>query len=129
MRLLYLAGPYSAPSAWLIEHNVRQAEAVALQVWARGYVALCPHTMTRFYHGALPEAVWLAGDLEMLSRCDGVLLLKGWEQSRGAQAERDFALRVGIPVFLTLLDVETRWRNDRAEEAGNVPASSQHGVG
>jgi nucleoside 2-deoxyribosyltransferase len=127
MRVLYIAGPYSAPNAWKREQNIRWAELVALDAWRHGYVPLCPHTMARFYAGAIPEATCLAGDLELLSRCDGILLITGWEASRGAQAERTFALQHGIPVFHTLGEVDTRWQGDR-DEAGNVPAPS-HSVG
>jgi len=69
-------------------------------------VALCPHTMTRFYQGFLPDALWLAGDLELLSRCDAVFLVPGWEDSQGARAENDFAKVKGIPRFTTLMELE-----------------------
>jgi nucleoside 2-deoxyribosyltransferase len=120
MRVLYIAGPYEASTAWLTEHNVRSAEAVALRVWSHGYVALCPHAMTRFYGGALSRATWLAGDLELLSRCDGVLMLEHWERSEGAMGERAFALAKGIPVFATLAEVDAKWKGNG--DAGNVTA-------
>ncbi len=33
MKLLYVAGPYRAKSEWQLEQNIRNAEAVALELW------------------------------------------------------------------------------------------------
>ena len=113
MRVVYIAGPYRANSAWEIEQNIREAEKIALHVWANGMVALCPHTQTRFYQGFLPDALWLAGDLELLARCDAVFLVPGWESSRGTMAEVNFAKQKGIPRFVTLMELE-RWNKGEA---------------
>ena len=113
MKVVYIAGPYRANSAWEIEQNIREAEKIALHVWANGMVALCPHTQTRFYQGFLPDALWLAGDLELLARCDAVFLVPGWESSRGTMAEVNFAKSKGIPRFVTLMELE-RWNKGEA---------------
>lgn len=102
MRVIYVAGPYRGPDAWAIESNIRRAEALALEVWRLGAVALCPHCNTRFFQGAAPDAVWLEGDLELLRRCDAVILTPDWEDSRGARVERELAARLGLPIFDTL---------------------------
>lgn len=99
MKVIYIAGPFRGPSAWDIECNIRRAETLALEVWRSGAAALCPHTNTRFFQGAADDAVWLAGDLEMLRRCDALILTSGWERSSGARAERDEAIRLGLPTF------------------------------
>jgi hypothetical protein len=99
VKLVYVAGAFRAASAWLVEQNIRKAEALALEVWKLGAAVVCPHTNTRFFDGALPDATFLAGDLEILSRCDAVLMVEGWEQSRGAVAESVFATDKGIRVF------------------------------
>lgn len=102
IKVVYIAGPFRGPSAWDIEENIRRAERLALEVWRAGYAALCPHTNARFFQGAAPDEIWLAGDLELLRRCDAVLLTPDWQKSSGAHAEREEALRVGIPVFEAL---------------------------
>jgi len=99
MLVIYIAGPFRAPNAWAIEQNIRRAEELALAVWLSGMAALCPHTNTRFFQGAADDAVWLDGDLELLTRCDAVLLVPGWERSQGATAERARAIEKGSPVF------------------------------
>lgn len=106
MMVVYVAGPFRGPSSWAIEQNIRRAETLALQVWRRGAAALCPHTNTRFFHGAADDRVWLDGDLELLSRCDAILMTDNWQQSDGARKEHEFAKARGIPVCYTLDDVE-----------------------
>lgn len=105
MKVVYIAGPFRGPNAWEIEENIRRAERLALQVWRAGAVALCPHTNTRFFQGAADDAVWLAGDLEMLSRCDAVIFTPDWHQSSGARAEYDYATGHGIAVLHSIYDL------------------------
>lgn len=102
-RLVYVAGPIRAATGWLREQNIRRAEEQALQVWQAGAAALCPHSMSRFFneHDA-PFETWIRGDLEMLRRCDAVLMVTGWRASQGAQMERAEAERVGLPVFYSV---------------------------
>lgn len=102
MNAIYIAGPFRGPNAWEIEENIRRAERLALEVWRLGCACICPHTNTRFFQGAAPDEVWLAGDLELLARCDAILLTADWERSSGARAEVDFARKRGMPVFLSV---------------------------
>lgn len=99
--VVYVAGPYRAANNWEIEQNVRRAEALSLRVWQAGAAAICPHTISRFFQGAAPDAVWLEGDLAILRRCDAVLVVEGWELSAGTRAEIREASARGIPVFYT----------------------------
>lgn len=50
--------------------------------------------------GIVPDEAFLAGDLEILRRCDAVVLLTGWNESAGALAERDFAVAEAIPLLV-----------------------------
>ena len=102
MTVVYLAGPFRAPNSWEIEQNIRRAETLALEVWRAGMACICPHANTRFYQGAAPDKVWLKGDLELVRRCDAVLLTPDWIRSTGARAEKAFAEHHGIPTFTTL---------------------------
>lgn len=99
MRLVYIAGPYRATTEYGVYRNIQEAERVALEVWKAGYAAICPHKNTAFFGGACPDSVWLEGDLEILRRCDAVLMLDGWIDSNGAVAEYREASRIGKPVF------------------------------
>jgi hypothetical protein len=107
MKIVYVAGPFRSmnkngkSNSWGIQKNVMSAMAFALEVWKLGHCALCPHANTMFFQDAdgCSDDVWLKGDLEMLRRCDAMLLAPGWELSSGARAERDEAIAKSIPVF------------------------------
>lgn len=97
--VVYIAAPFRATSDYGRKLNRDAAEAVAFKVWEAGAVALCPHLNTANFDGALPDHVWLAGDLELLRRCDAILMSKTWNGYTGARAEHDFAVRHGLQSF------------------------------
>lgn len=116
MKVVYVAGPFRGASAWDIEQNIRRAETLALEVWRSGAACLCPHANTRFFQNAAPDHLWLEGDLAMLARCDAILMTPEWERSQGARAERDYAARLGLPVFYDL-DGLRAWLGRGLEES------------
>jgi hypothetical protein len=105
IRVVYIAGPFRGASSWAIEQNIRRAEELALKVWALGAAALCPHANTRFFQYALPDDVWLQGDMAMLAKCDAILMTPDWQVSAGARAEHDRATADGLPVFYDLAEL------------------------
>lgn len=105
MRLVYVAGPFRGPDSWAMESNIRRAEALALDAWRAGAAVICPHANTRFFQGSAPDSVWLDGDLEILRRCDAILLTPDWERSAGARAEKDEAERCGMAVLRDIEDL------------------------
>lgn len=104
-KVVYVAGPFRGANAWEIAQNIRRAEDLAFQAWQAGFAVICPHLNTAHYQGALPDEVWLDGDLTILSRCDAVLLTHDWARSAGASAEVYFAQNIGIPVYESLADL------------------------
>jgi nucleoside 2-deoxyribosyltransferase len=105
-KLIFISGPFRARTAWDIECNIRRAEELALEVWRLGHPAICPHSNTRFFQDAAPDEVWLDGYIEMLRRCDAMILTEDWEQSSGTLAERAYAIEHGIPVFTDLTSLK-----------------------
>ncbi len=114
MRVIYLAAPFRALTPWRIAENVRRAERLALSVWKLGAACLCPHGNTQHFQGECPDQVWLDGDLELMGRCDAVLMGEGWEDSIGAMWEREVALKGGMPVFANLDDLAA-WLGEEDE--------------
>jgi nucleoside 2-deoxyribosyltransferase len=125
LRVIYIAGPFRGPDHWAIEQNIRQAEALALDVWKLGAAAVCPHLNTRHFQGTLPDQRWLDGDLAILRKCDAVLMTPDWKRSDGAKAEQAFAVSGGIPVFYALPEVAA-WLTHPTPE---VPHESVRWVG
>lgn len=107
MLVVYIAGPFRAASKHVAGHqdmfevqrNIMAAMALGLKVWQAGAVALIPHANTMFFTGSADDSVWLRGDLELLYRCDALLLTEDYARSSGARAEREYALANDISVF------------------------------
>lgn len=99
MKLIYIAGPYRAATPWGVEQNIRAAEDVAVRVHKAGMFAVCPHANSRHMEGIADDAHFLAGTLEMMRRCDAVLLVDGWLKSEGSCAEVNEAERLDKRVF------------------------------
>jgi len=114
MKIVYIAGAFRGKDAWVMETNVREAEKLALEVWRAGAGCVCPHANTRFFQGVLPDDFWLRGDIGILALCDALLMVPGWERSEGATAEHAEALRLGIPVFYYLEDLE-KWLDENQQ--------------
>lgn len=110
MKVIFICGPFRAATPWLVEQNVRRAEELALEVWRAGFAALCPHTNTRHFNGAADDAVWLAGAIELMRRCDAVLVVDSpaTALSEGTATEIHEAWRSGLPVFYSL-DELRKW--------------------
>lgn len=111
--VIYIAGPYRAETPWRVLANIRTAQEAALRIWKLGGVAICPHSNTGLFDGECTEDVWLTGDMELLRRCDAVLMIGEWQKSQGACAERQLAEDLGLPVFYdTSLSTLNFWITD-----------------
>jgi len=106
MKVVYIAGPFTAPTPHEIEYNIRDAEYVGLEVAALGMSALVPHSVGRFAVGTFDEAYWYEATMAQLRKCDAVMMVPGWEESIGAKQERDEAIALNIPVFEILDDLK-----------------------
>lgn len=110
IKVVYVAGPFRAMNAngrvncWGVQKNVMAAMTLALEVWKLGAVALCPHSNTMFFSDAdgIADNMWLDGDLELVRRCDALILTPDWERSSGARAEAKYADSHNIPVFFSI---------------------------
>jgi hypothetical protein len=100
VKVVYVIGPLRAATPYLVEQNIREAEAVALQVWRAGLSAVCVHSSTRFMHGAAPEEVFIEGVMEQLRRSDAVIVVGCYPTgSEGSNAEIQEAMRLGLPIL------------------------------
>lgn len=99
MKVIYVSGPYRAPTEYEVGQNIRAAEEAAIKLWQEGWAVICPHKNTARLGGVVPDGVWIKGDIAMLIRCDAIYMLPTWERSEGARAEHEAAVKAGIPAI------------------------------
>ena len=90
MRIIYVAGPYRADCEFEVLKNIAHAWDMARKLWNAGWAVICPHTNSAFM-GLDPEVV-IAGDLDIISKCDAIFMLNGWSESEGAKEEYSWAI-------------------------------------
>lgn len=122
--VIYVAGPYRSDSEWQVVQNIRNAEAVSLELWGLGYAVICPHKNTALFGGAHPDDVWLQGDLEILRRCDALYRLPAWESSAGTITEVELARTLGLPIIDSLDQARIWIQSLPTDPDGGISASS-----
>ena len=96
--MTYLAGPMSG----IPEHNYPAFRAAAKALRDKGYRILSPHEETPCpdHDHPMPYAYYIRRDLlALLTRCDSIALLPGWENSSGAQLEYAVAEKCGYLMY------------------------------
>lgn len=100
MPVVYVAGRFRGSDSWVVHCNIHAAECGGRGVVDLGAMPLIPHAIGAHMEGTATDAFWLTGTLELMRRCDAVLVLPGWESSEGTKGEIAEAARCGIPVVL-----------------------------
>jgi nucleoside 2-deoxyribosyltransferase len=101
--VLYLASPYSHPDLAVREQRYRAACAATAALLRSGVIVFAPivHSHPLVEYG-LPTGweFWERCDREHLQRCDevAVLMLDGWRDCAGVQAEVRLATELGKPI-------------------------------
>ena len=84
---LYISGPITG-----IENYRRIFQGAKDALLAKGYDVVNPAELTEVIGDSFTYDEILAIDLDLLARCDAVVQLPGWENSRGANVEYGYAL-------------------------------------
>jgi hypothetical protein len=102
--MIYLACPYSHPNKDVREYRFRHANRAAAKLMREGHIVYSPisHTHPIAVEGDLPLdwAYWQSVDEFYIRLCEKVivLMLTGWESSKGVQAEIEIARALDKPV-------------------------------
>ena len=99
MELVFISGPYRAKTINRVVQNIRIAEVAAIKYWLKGYAIICAHKNSALLDGVAPDETWLKGYLEILSRCDVIVMVPGWEKSEYSIKEHNFAISKSIKVI------------------------------
>ncbi|HEF4732723.1 MULTISPECIES: DUF4406 domain-containing protein [Burkholderia cepacia complex] len=90
---LYLAGPMTGYP----ELNFPSFHAEAKRLRALGFEVVNPAEINADM--SMPWRECMKADIRELLTCDGVAMLDGWEQSKGARLEHHIALALSLPIF------------------------------
>lgn len=96
-QIIYLAGPYTGNRFQKLR-NIWRAMNVAGELWKQGMIVFSPHLNMGFFDSKLTYGQAMDACLEFLSRCDAVVMMPGWEASRGSVHEHGMAKLWGLPV-------------------------------
>lgn len=132
-RMIYLASPFWHESEEVRLLRVNLVRKAAAELMEKGYVVYSPiahcidiskHLYSANRHS---HEFWMKQDLPILQRCDAlwVLMLDGWRQSRGLQAEIHFATDRSIPTVFTTGEAIANFA-DRTDK--DLSQSSAEGV-
>ena len=116
--LIYVAGPFSAPTREGVEANILRAALRGVEVAKLGACPVVPHSNTSLpqYETVQPYEFWIEATLALMHRCDALLTVSGWEASSGARGEVTAMMRSGKPVFHNLGTL-AEWLKSRGGEA------------
>jgi len=108
--MIYLACPYWHQDPEVRAARVEASRRIAASMAERGQMVFSP--LVHGHHiGAGSEGYWREHGLEMLRRCNEVVIIAmdGWWESVGVRAEIAEAQRLGLPIRMILM---TRLRSD-----------------
>ncbi len=101
--MAYLSAPMSAPSAIDRMHHYLNARRASHELWEAEVLHYCPHTNSPSIGSSdVGYESWMAMDLEVLRRCDFIVMAGNWNESPGCRRELAMAMHLGKPVVYTV---------------------------
>ena len=109
IKLAYLAGPYSANDDWTKQQHINRCWKAGFALNKRGIGHIGPHLNSQWMDAANDADFYYRLGERLLTACDGILMLDGWENSKGSRQELALANDLGLPVFYSLEEVYQAW--------------------
>ena len=97
--VVYLSSAYRASDEWGTWCNIMSAHMAAKQIWGKGHACISPVSNTAWMGEMDDFDKWMAGDLEILSRCDAICMNLGWKKSVGCKIEHEYAAHLGLVIY------------------------------
>jgi hypothetical protein len=104
MKLVYLSHPYTPrPPFVFIKRcwNIYKAWRLTAKLWDKGYLVICPVLNTSNFEllTNLTYGDYLKRDLELLKKCNLLILAPDWKKSNGCKAERAEAQKLRLRII------------------------------
>jgi len=113
--MIYVSGKYTDVSREAVKRNIHEAELVAQQVLLlTRRIPLIPHKLTSFWDEWGPLTEWSHSDwmekycLPLLDNCSAIIMVPGWEFSKGARIEFEYADERHIPIYFSVEDIPAK---------------------
>lgn len=99
----YLSAPISAPDALTRACHHLVALGASAHLWESEVLHYCPHRNSpEVGTSDVPYESWMAMDLEVLRRCNYIVMVGRWNESAGCRRELAMAMHLGLRVAYTV---------------------------
>lgn len=99
----YLSAPMSAPDALTRTFHALAAKRISHELWEAEILHYCPHANSPAIGSTdVGYESWMAMDLEVLRRCDFIIMAGNWTESPGCRRELAMAMHLGKPVVYSV---------------------------
>ncbi len=111
MKRIYIAGAYSASNVITILDNMREGMRLATKVFLLGYAPFVPwfdfHFQLMLREGEnLTVEDYYRYSIAWLEVSDAMLLVSGWQSSKGTLKEIETAHMLNIPIYKYIKDLK-----------------------
>jgi hypothetical protein len=117
--VVYVAGKFRGAKLADVDRNISFASMFVAPIAEAGAmpvtVHLCEGVRAHDIHQENNGQWWVDATLEVLRRCDALVVIPGWQTSSGTIGEIKEAFRLGLPVF------EAEWAEDVSFNSLPVP--------
>lgn len=113
---MYLAGPMSG----IPEYNFPKFDKAIDQLVDVKLEVVSPHSIdhgeTPENRGKLPYETYIRAGLKLLLECDGIIMMDGWELSKGCMTELYVASACGMRIYFYNVDRDYLFTNSLLKE-------------
>jgi hypothetical protein len=121
MKLIYVSGPYIGSTYHQTDAYITYAREWAEKLARAGHAFYCPHLNTGHFDTIardVPAPFWREMNLNILRRCDAVLLLPGWDNEEASRRDVEYAENWGIPVIVDIDEI-AQLRVEKEKRSGS----------
>lgn len=111
---IYISGPITGIDELLCYRNFKNAE---VRIMGKGHIPVNPLKIGMLLPKSFEWSDYLSIDIEIMKKCNAVVFLEGWENSKGCQYEHSIAHNYtklgGFQVFYGIHEIPINESNNR----------------